>query len=168
MASFSRPEDPGLKPRDKLIPWYFVAFFAVIFAVNGVLVYFSVTTMPGVTNKKAYETGLRYNQTLEKAEAAKALGWQLVLEPCVSQNCTIEVVLKDKQEQAVPNTPVKIEAVRQTRAGLDFSRAAQTNAQGKAVFQLPFPAVGDWQVFITATSPTGLHYTQQYEWGLKP
>lgn len=52
-----------------------VAFFGVIFAVNGVFLYFAIDSWPGLTSDKAYVEGLQYNQVLESAERQAAVGW---------------------------------------------------------------------------------------------
>lgn len=66
----------GMQPRDKWIPWYFVLFFAVIFLVDGVIVYLAVTTNPGVVEDHPYEKGLKYNQTIEAFDRQVKLGWK--------------------------------------------------------------------------------------------
>lgn len=52
-----------------------VAFFLVIFAVNGVFVYVSLQSHPGVTSDDAYRKGLDHNRTLDHADRQKARGW---------------------------------------------------------------------------------------------
>ncbi|MBI3114019.1 MAG: FixH family protein [Rhodospirillales bacterium] len=52
-----------------------LAFFGVVFAANGALVFFALETWPGLAAGRAYDTGLRYNQVLETARHQKALGW---------------------------------------------------------------------------------------------
>ncbi|MFT5538845.1 MAG: nitrogen fixation protein FixH [Alphaproteobacteria bacterium] len=53
-----------------------VAFFVVIAVVNGIFVYLSLSTFPGVETEGAYRKGLTYNQTLSEAEVLRALGWR--------------------------------------------------------------------------------------------
>jgi len=55
-------------------------FFLVVFAVNGVFMYFALRSHPGVETENAYEKGLDYNFYLTEAEAAKTLGWTYSLE----------------------------------------------------------------------------------------
>lgn len=51
------------------------AFFALMFAVNGVFVYFAVTTFTGVETVDAYRKGLAYNETL--SDARRLQGFEL-------------------------------------------------------------------------------------------
>lgn len=61
--------------RSAWIPWIFVAGFGVIIAVNGVMVYFALSTRIDVVVEKPYERGISYNLLLDEARAAAALGW---------------------------------------------------------------------------------------------
>ncbi len=52
--------------RDRMIPWYFVMAFGVVFAVNGMFVYLAVSTNHGVVTENAYEKGLDYDRIVEE------------------------------------------------------------------------------------------------------
>ena len=52
-----------------------LAFFAVVFAANGALVFFALESFPGLVANKPYETGLAYNRVLEAARSQAARGW---------------------------------------------------------------------------------------------
>ena len=60
-------------PRDKWIPMYFVAFFAVIALLDGIFVYTAISTQTGVVTEQPYEKGLAYNEVLEKAKTQPEL-----------------------------------------------------------------------------------------------
>lgn len=146
------PPDPGMTPRDRYIPLYFVAFFAVVFAVNGVFVTLALKTMPGVTNDNAFQTGLKYNETLDKAAKEQALGWQLKLdgiEQCANGTCSLTFAARDKAGVPIVGAEVVMEAVRPARQGMDFAKSLTTNEQGLAVLNVSFPARGAWNLFLT-------------------
>lgn len=78
-------------PRDKWIPYYFVAFFAVIALLDGFFVYKAISTQTGVVTENSYEKGLDYNHVIEAAKAQPdmkntityedgTLTWQLPIE----------------------------------------------------------------------------------------
>ena len=52
-----------------------LAFFAVVFAANGALVFFALESFPGLVADKPYETGLAYNRVLEAAHRQATRGW---------------------------------------------------------------------------------------------
>jgi nitrogen fixation protein FixH len=63
-----------------------LAFFAVVFAANGALVYFALDSFPGLVAEKPYETGLAYNRVLEAAKSQAKRGWTGELRLDVDQN----------------------------------------------------------------------------------
>lgn len=66
--------ESNIKPplKDRIIPWYFVMAFAVIFAVNGLFVYLATSTNKGVVTENAYEKGRDYNHIVEEVRKQKA------------------------------------------------------------------------------------------------
>ncbi|WP_018149375.1 FixH family protein [Henriciella marina] len=68
-------------PEAKLKGWHvlliFLAFFGVMFAVNGVFLYNAITSFPGEDIKKSYVQGLDYNDTLEARKEQVAAGWKI-------------------------------------------------------------------------------------------
>ena len=57
--------------KDRLIPWYFVIAFLIVFTVNGFFVYMAIRTNHGVVTENAYEKGLEYNAIVKKVQAQK-------------------------------------------------------------------------------------------------
>ena len=62
-----------------------MAFFGVVFAVNGVMAYSALSTFSGLDGDDAYRRGLAYNATVAEAEQQERLGWtaSLQLQPDV-------------------------------------------------------------------------------------
>jgi nitrogen fixation protein FixH len=54
-----------------------VAFFAVIGAVNGVMIYFATSTFGGVEVASSYKAGLKFQDELEAARAQDARHWRV-------------------------------------------------------------------------------------------
>ncbi|HEX6860086.1 MAG TPA: FixH family protein [Caulobacteraceae bacterium] len=57
-----------------------VAFFGVVFAVDGTFMYQAIHTFPGQTVDNPYEAGLAYNRTIAQRQAEAALGWSASVE----------------------------------------------------------------------------------------
>ena len=53
-----------------------VAFFGVMFAVNGVFLYYAVGTFNGFETLSAYQRGLEYNTRIASDAAQAQLGWK--------------------------------------------------------------------------------------------
>ncbi len=52
-----------------------LAFFGIMFAANGVFVYFATSTFSGVSTENAYKKGLDYNKEIAAHTEQKASGW---------------------------------------------------------------------------------------------
>lgn len=71
------PEENGgkvLKGRHVLL--MFLAFFGLMFVVNGIFLHSAITSFPGEDVEKSYVQGLDYNSTLAARRAQTELGWQ--------------------------------------------------------------------------------------------
>jgi len=53
-----------------------LVFFGVIFSVNGLFLYKSITSFPGEDIKQSYRQGLAFNETLENRASQRASGWE--------------------------------------------------------------------------------------------
>lgn len=69
-------EPPEIGLRGVHVLLIMLAFFGLMFAVNGVFLYHAITSFPGEDVKKSYLQGLNYNETLEARSAQAARGWQ--------------------------------------------------------------------------------------------
>jgi nitrogen fixation protein FixH len=57
-----------------------LAFFGVVFTVNGVFLYEALSSYTGVVAQEPYRKGLRYNERIAAAERQDGLGWSAGLE----------------------------------------------------------------------------------------
>lgn len=62
--------------RSRWIPWAFVGAFAVVFAVNMLMIYYALSTFTGVTVSRSFERGRGYDAVLAEAARQDALGWR--------------------------------------------------------------------------------------------
>ncbi len=133
----------NLSRRDKLIPWYFVAFFVVLFLVDGTMVTIALRTHTGLVTEHPYEKGLAYNDTVQAEEKQKALGWKSDIR---YENGTLFFDVKDAAGKELVTDTATANFLRPTQAGMDFSAALK---DGKAA--VTFPAKGLWEVRVQAT-----------------
>lgn len=138
-----------MQPRDKWIPWYFVAFFVVIALVNAVMVTLAVRTHTGLVTDHPYEKGLAYNAVVKASEDQAALGWKGELHYADGM---LHFTLRDKDKQLLPIEKATALIRRPVRDGMDFTVEMPA---GKA--SVSFPVKGLWQVQIDAMSK-GVHY----------
>ena len=79
--------------KDKIIPWYFVAFFAGLAVLNVIFVSLAVDSYPGLVTENAYEKGLAYNDMIEAKQVQDALGWHTKI--MVTDNHKIKLFLNN-------------------------------------------------------------------------
>ena len=74
-----RRDEGALEPRRHLDGRYIlamcIAFFGVVFAVNGYMLYAALSTHTGVVSVEPYRKGLAYNDRIADGARQEALGW---------------------------------------------------------------------------------------------
>src|SRR5262245_1621977 len=94
--SAATSRDEGLKGRHVLLT--LVAFFGVMLIVNGIFVYYAITTFGGGDTSNPYQKGLHYNDTIAEAARQSERGWVATL---AYADGRIALKLKDRQDQPV-------------------------------------------------------------------
>lgn len=134
------------------IPGLFVLGFLITIAVNGVLIYTSVSSFSGLETDSAYERGLHYNQALALAAANAETGWHA--EPKVSGTGEdarrLEITITDRT--GAPVTALQIEAylVRPTNAGMDDTLTLSDLGGGRYGTAFTPKALGNWELRLQA------------------
>ncbi len=67
------PAPGGLRGRH--VALIFFSFFAIIFIVNGAMMYSAITTHTGIVANEPYRKGLHYNERIADDERQAKLGW---------------------------------------------------------------------------------------------
>lgn len=148
---------PPLTGRHVLI--YIIAFFAVIFAVNGVFVYVSLQTHPGVTSSDAYRKGLRFNLELDRAERQNARGWK----PEISIVRGVpEIRLSDKTGRPVAGLEVSATARRPVHDRADTNLVLREMEPGRYRTVQPPLAPGRWELVFIASREDLAPYRIEY------
>ncbi|MGE0698219.1 MAG: FixH family protein [Hyphomicrobiaceae bacterium] len=70
-----------------------LAFFGVVFAVNGVFLASALSTYSGVISAEPYVKGLKYNERIEAGERQDRLGWHETL--AVERDGAVALVIAD-------------------------------------------------------------------------
>ena len=74
-----------------------VAFFGLIFLVNGVFIYYAMSTFGGGDTSDPYRKGLHYNDTLAEAAREAEQGWDAKLIYGASGRLALTLTRKDRQ-----------------------------------------------------------------------
>jgi nitrogen fixation protein FixH len=117
----------GLRGRHVAI--IFVSFFAVIFIVNGAMVYSAVTTYTGIVSNEPYRKGLHYNERIAEDERQARLGWTDDVK--ISRDGHISIVLSADQARAVTGMKVEVQVGRPSTNRFDSRLALRETAPGR-------------------------------------
>lgn len=135
-----------MQASDRLIPWYFVAFFAVIALVDGAMVTMAIKTNTGLVTDHPYEKGLAYNRVIEAERKQEALGWKGGI---TLNGGILRFSLVDKSLKPVRAAKVIAVFTRPAKAGMDFSAVLKPVGDSWEA-QVPFPAPGLWEARVYA------------------
>jgi nitrogen fixation protein FixH len=131
-----------IHPRDRWIPWYFVAFFLVVALVDGIMVTLAVRTHTGTVTDHPYERGLAYNQVVAAAQKQEALGWKATI---AYAGNALHFTLRDAAGTTLKPERAMAYISRPTQAGMDFT--LPLTGERTAV---TFPQPGLWEVRVEA------------------
>ncbi|MEO0960959.1 MAG: FixH family protein [Pseudomonadota bacterium] len=128
-----------------------VAFFGVIFAVNGIMTYIALSTFSGIETQNAYQTGRDYNERLEAAAAQRALGWQVSFEETFAAtpegaDATVAVQVRDANGTAMTGLGGDLTFWRPVVRGEDMVAPLIETAPGIYNAQASLPARGHWEM----------------------
>lgn len=116
-------------------------FFGLIFAVNGVFLYVSLSSHPGVTSDDAYREGLRYNREIEAADRQRALGWKTEV---AVEGGRISLTLADRSGAPLHGLDVRLALRRPAHDGADRSYPLEETGPGRYALTAETPADGRW------------------------
>ncbi len=133
--------------RDRIIPWYFVMFFAGLALVDGIFVTLAVRTHTGIVTEHAYEKGLAYNQVVTASEEQALLGWQASILP---EARGLRFHLHDREGGLLRPSRVRAIITRPTQAGMDQKVEFTASEDGSWHTPLALPVNGLWEVRVFA------------------
>ena len=141
----------GPRPSDRWIPWYFVAFFAVVVGALVIFAWIAVTTEPGLVTKDAYQKGLNYDQIIAASDAAAEIPWQASI-AVQRQGDSVNLAVTIHDDRNSPITDVDVEAwwIRPTQDKQDQHWKMTEQNKGLFVANGSLPMKGAWDVHITA------------------
>jgi nitrogen fixation protein FixH len=137
-----------------------LVFFGVIFAVNGVFLYISLRTHPGVSTEDAYRKGLQFNRELEERDRQEALGWAAEV---AHRDGVATVRLTGAGGAALTGVSVVLEARRPASDAEDRTLAVAETAPG--VFRATGPALapGRWVLHCRLSDAAGHSFRSETE-----
>jgi nitrogen fixation protein FixH len=164
-----RPQAPHAKPQWQLegrhVLATFLAFFAVVFAVNGYMLVSALRTHSGVVSVEPYRKGLAYNDRIADGERQTAMGWNDTASLDAAGHVAVRMMAKD----GTPLIGLRLSAVLGrpvTERGdmpLTFTEVAPGDYRARVG---PLDA-GTWQIVLEAfheTDRTHLYRAKRRLW----
>ncbi len=137
-------------------PWIFVAGMGVVIIVNGILLYFALSTWSGLETDDHYRKGLAYNQNIEAVRRQAQLGWTLdvAFAPDTASGeqrpGTVRLRFAGPDGAPLEDLAVRVRFERPTHEGYDREVTARYAGQGRYEASLALPLPGLWEARVWA------------------
>lgn len=140
-------------------PWAFVAFFAVVIAVNATMVAFAFGSWTGIDTRDHYKRGLAYNRAIAAEEAQRRRGWraEFMSVAAGAKHAVVALVMHDRNGGALVALDAGVRFVRPTSEGHDFDVPLRHVGQGRYEAKVAFPLHGLWTAEVWARRGKQLH-----------
>jgi len=145
-----REQQPQLKGRHVLA--MLLAFFGVVFAVNGVFLTSALRSYTGVVSVEPYVKGLKYNDRIVADERQAQLGWQETL--TLDASGTVAVDFREDGGRPVRGLKISGSIGRPSTSRLDRQIVLTESDPGRYVANVGALDDGTWVVELAATSDT--------------
>jgi nitrogen fixation protein FixH len=136
-------------------PWV-IAWFALVVSVlviNGVMVYFAVTTNPGLVVEDYYDRGQSYENHLV-SNLVQDPGWAMRADVPrdikAGETRVFQFFVSDRSGQPVALDGVTFYAYRPSDLSRDFSLPMEMEGPGRYAVKVSFPLMGTWDTLFAA------------------
>lgn len=141
---------PAAQIRGRWIPWLFVGLFLLVLAVNGVMIWYALSSWTGLAANEAYDQGLTYNRNLAAAARQAQLGWRPQLTVRTDgDGAEVELAVVDAETRPVTDATVVVDFERPTFEGADFAVTLGAFAPGRYRARMVPPQSGVWNLHAT-------------------
>ena len=126
-----------------------VAFFAVVGAVNAIMMGAAISTFAGLETDSAYQSGLAFEREIAAAQVQEALHWQVEakIERAGETTTAVAITAQDASGNALTGLTASATVVHPTDRRLDRRIAMTEGAPGRFRGTTE-PAVGQWDLVI--------------------
>jgi nitrogen fixation protein FixH len=149
----------SLENQKSKIPYFFFAFFAVVFVVNIFYIYISNKSWRGVVIDKSYQRGVEYNQTIALAKKQQEMGWRVDVkfDNLGKNNGILRVRVFDKNSREIKDANIRVSLKRPTQEGFDFEVPLLSD---KKIYSatISFPLKGQWDFNFEITRADEVFY----------
>ena len=139
------------------IPRGFFIFFAVVFAANGIMLFFALDSWTGLSTENAFKEGLAYNEQIAERNRQAALGWRVSFDVVPDRPGHLVFDMRVDDDRGVPVTAasVVVSLTRPTHEGYDSTATLAHVGGGQYVGEADPSLPGQWQVELVIDEPRG-------------
>jgi nitrogen fixation protein FixH len=136
-----------------------LVFFGIVLVANGAFIFLALDSWTGLSTEDAYRKGVAYNETLDAAEAQKALGWRADLAfEAEDGGGLLQVAFEDARGDPVAGLTVTAAIRRPTHEGFDREVTLEPFDAGRYAARIELPLSGQWDVSLIARARDGARY----------
>lgn len=129
----------------RTVLFYLLGFFAVVFAVNGLMAIAAIATFGGVETASSYQAGLRFSRETAAVEAQEQRGWQVAIRS--GERGAIEIVARDRADRPLAGLNASARLSHPLDQRLD--RVLAMREVGAGVYRADAgSAVGQWDLML--------------------
>ncbi len=151
----------------KHVLFMFLAFFGVIFIVNGIFLSQAIKSFPGEISKKSYVQGINYNDTIHEKHQQVLLGWRSEIGVMHSEDTQKNSVLVarffDKDDQPLNELQVNAVLNQHSSKHQNVSFPMQFSANGEYAHPIDSLETGRWTVQIEVKKSSEIFFKAQKE-----
>jgi nitrogen fixation protein FixH len=133
--------------RGHYVPWLFVAGFAVVIAVNVVMIWLAVSSFSGLYTAQPRDRGLHYNEIIAEQKVRDALGWR-VDAVWVAAASRLEVAVFDATGRPLSGAHLTANLIRPVEKRPPLQIVLEAVEIGRFAGRIELPERGNWDVDI--------------------
>ncbi len=133
--------------RSSYIPWIFVAAFAVVFAVNGTMIWLAISSFSGLYGNGAREREFNYNEVIAEQKARDALGWKINTKWRPQEN-RLQIDVTQADGSALPGAVINAQLVRPAEKQAPLPLQLGELGDGRFAGYVNLPKRGNWDLDI--------------------
>lgn len=133
--------------RDRYLWVVFPLMFLVVMIANGALVYFAMSSWPGLAYENASERGRKFNQVLAEEEKESALGWRFDVGYIDGR---VVVAAYGRDGRSLTDLDLSGTLVRPLGGAVNRKLEFRSSGPGRYEATVELPLKGQWEVRLLA------------------
>jgi nitrogen fixation protein FixH len=133
--------------RDRWLWVVFPMMFLVVMVANGALVYYALSSWPGLAYENASERGRKFNQVLAEGSRENALGWHFSV---FRAGGAVVVEARDRDGRPLTDLDISAKLVRPLGGTDDRALALRPAGPGRYAAETDLPFKGQWELRLLA------------------